>query len=173
MTYLPETNEVIAGVTAVAFAKAALNTTSSTVGSVINFDAVDHAQGASFLTLSSGSMVLPAGHWYYIEATAQVVTNDGVTLSANDWAKTQLKVGGFAVSNESLNAMYYRSDQNTAESRDEKCVALIDAMSGDVTLDFILTARSGQVSAINATNRSTHWIYAGFGRALVMQLEAP
>lgn len=171
MTYLPETNEVIAGVTAVAFAKAALNTTSSAVGSVINFDAVDHAQGPTFLTLSSGSMVLPAGHWYYVEATAQATMNQSTTFSTQ-WIKTQLKDGTVAVSNESLNAFYYRSDE-VLESRDEKCVALIDATASSRTIDLILTAVNGSTVGVNDTTRTNNWLYAGFGRALVIQLEAP
>lgn len=171
MTYLPEINEVIAGVGAVAFAKAALNTTPRIVGTTIIFDAVDHAQGASFLTLSNGAMVLPAGSWYYIEASAQLTIPESTTFTTW-WIKTQLKDNGVAVSNESLNAMHYRSDE-VLESRDEKCIALIDATLGDKTIDFILTGVNGSTVAINNTTQTTSWRYAGFGRALVMQLEAP
>jgi hypothetical protein len=171
MTYLPETNEVIAGVSAVAFAKAELNTTSSSVGSTIKFGAVDHAQGATFLTLSSGSLVLPVGFWYYIEATAQMDINQATTFSTQN-IKTQLKESGVAVSNEAMVVMYRKSDE-ILESRDEKCIALINATASAKTIDFILTGVNGSTVGVNDTTRTSNWQYAGFGRALVMQLEAP
>lgn len=167
MTYQPATaSDFLSRVEGLAFCEPTLNTLIS-IGTDIPFSSVNHIKG-NFLTISSGAIVLPSGGVYYVEGTSQAMTNAGVTNS--DFLKYQWHDGAGFIGNEARLGFYYYSGQ-MLETGDEKCIALIDTTAGSVSLTLRVTGIGGNVYKANGTD--AHHVYAGYGRALVMKLEAP
>jgi hypothetical protein len=167
MTYQPSLNaESIAGVRGVAFCEPTYNV-STNVGDVLSWASVTSVQGSSFATISAGQIVLEAGYQYYLEGTAQGYTS---TLDASDFLEYQWHDGsqfvGFA---SHLGA--YRYSASASEVGDEKALAFIDTTSGAVTVSLKMLAKGGDINVANSTD--AHSIYAGYGRAIIIQLEAP
>lgn len=167
MTYQPTAPaDFLSRVTGLALCEPTLNTLIS-VGTDIPFASVQHVKG-SFVTITSGAIVLPQGGVYYLEGTSQaMISSSG---SASNFLKYQWHDGTGFVGNEARVGFYYYTGQ-VLETGDEKCIALIDTTGGDVSLTLRVTALGGSVYKANGTD--AHQVYAGYGRALVMQLEAP
>lgn len=167
MTYQPSLNaDPIAGVHGVAFFEPAHNV-STNVGDVLSWASVTTVQGTSFASISAGQVVLAAGYQYYLEGTAQGYTS---SLDASDFLEYQWHDGsqfvGFA---SRLGA--YRYSSTALEVGDEKAIAFIDTTTGAVTVSLKILAKGGDINVANSTD--AHSIYAGYGRAMIIQLEAP
>lgn len=167
MTYQPSMSaETIAGVKSIAFFEPQLNVTTN-VGDVLPWASMTTVQGASFATLSAGQIVLEAGHQYYLEGTAQGYTE---AMDASDFLEYQWHDGAqFVGFGSHLGA--YRYSTTALEVGDEKAIAFVDTTSGAVTVSLKMFAKGGDINAANSTN--AHSIYAGYGRAMIIQLEAP
>jgi hypothetical protein len=157
----------------ICLATQALNQTPS-VGAVIAFNGLTQIEGSLYndVSLSSGSLVLPIGYWYYVDASVEFHLVG--TLPANyqqAYAKTSLYEGTQRVSTQGHNAMQQSGKDSALFSADEKSLALIDATASAVTL----TMKLDDVYLFNAINNTTdaQYVYAGQGRALIIQLEAP
>lgn len=167
MTYQPTAPaDFLSRVGGVAFCEPELDTLIS-VNSDIPFASVQHVKG-SFVTISSGRIVLPSGGIYYLEGTSQaMISGSGAT---SNFLKYQWHDGTNYLGNEARVGFYYYTGQ-VLETGDEKCIALIDTTAGSVSLTLRVTDIGGSVYKANGTD--AHHVYAGYGRALVMKLEAP
>lgn len=147
-----------------------LNQTPST-GGVISFSGTIAMKGTlhNDISFSSGSIVLPSGYWYYLDASTEfhLVTTYNVTA----YAKTQWYNGSTAIGTEGLNGMQFAGKDAALFTGDEKCIVLVDATAGSVTVS-LKTNSFSVFTGINNTTEGQH-VYAGQGRALIMQLEAP
>lgn len=154
----------------VCLATQSLNQTPS-VGMTIAFAGSIAMKGTlhNDISFSSGSIVLPSGYWYYVDASTEF--HCVTTYDPTAYAKTQWYQGGSAIGTEGVNGMQYAAKDAALFSADEKCLALIDATGGSVTLTLKLNSFS-IFTGINSTTES-QYVYAGQGRAIIMQLEAP
>jgi hypothetical protein len=141
---------------------------SATLGASISASSTSATLGAS-LTLSGGSVVLPSGYWYYIEGAVQAQVPAGNT-SVSDFVDVQWYNGSAYVGSIGRTCPYDAADAGTI-ARDEKALALIDATSAPVSVTLRVVGVGGLVTVVNSTG--THYQYAGYSRAMIIQLEAP
>lgn len=172
MSYQQElTRSFLASPVGMCLATQTLNQTPS-VGGTISFNGFLEMSGTLHLdlSLSSGSLVLPQGYWYYIEASVQFLITG--TLPGNfpsAYAKVSLYEGASKVGTQGHNAMQQSGKDSALFSADEKSIALVDATSAQKTI----TLKLDDIYIFNSVNNTTdpQYVYGGQGRALVVQLE--
>jgi hypothetical protein len=171
MTYQPTLEgDALAGAGGFAFVLPQLNT-SPAVGSQVPFITTEYQRGSGFITLSGGAITLASGSVYYVEGTVQVHSQDGVSATVPQGAKYQWHQGGSPVGSWGRVASY-KIDAYATEVGDEKAITVVDATAGDVTIEMKITATFG-AALIGVNYNSVHNIYGGYGRAVIIQLEAP
>jgi hypothetical protein len=145
------------------------NDVSLSVGASVPF-VTPVAQIGTAPSLSSGSLILSAGSVWYLEGVVQASVPVGDT-SKNSWVDVQWHDGTSYVGSIGRSSAYYRVDGGTT-GRDEKAFALIDTTGGAVTVSLkVLAYGTGGLGQIN--DLIAHYVYAGLGRAVMIELEAP
>lgn len=170
MTYQPQNSvktAAIASPKSINFATFSANV-SATIANPVPVASISATLGSA-LPLSSGSIVLPSGYWYYIEASVQAQVPVGNT-SVSDFVDIQWHDGAAYIGSIGRTCPYDSADAAIA-ARDEKALALIDATSASVSVTLRVVGKGGLVTTVNSTG--THSQYAGYSRAMIIQLEAP
>jgi hypothetical protein len=128
------------------------------------------AQIGTAPSLTSGSLVLAAGSFWYLEGVVQAyVPTD--TVNENHWVDIQWHDGTSYVGSIGRSSGYARIDGGTI-GRDEKAFALIDTTGGAVTVSLrVIAYGPSGMGQVNDT--ATQYVYSGLGRAVMIELEAP
>lgn len=170
MTYLPDT--IIAPPVGACLCAQPTNITLST-GLIIKHISATSWVGslASSLTFNaSGSITLPSGYYYYLESTvAGYYSASSATANAHINTQWYLSSSSTAIGSEGRTSrQIYQSADYKTTTADEKAIVLVDATSSAVEVELKVNSFFDFNSA-NST--STQYQYAGYGRALIIQLD--
>lgn len=116
-------------------------------------------------TLSGGKVTLPAGYWYFVDASAQAISS---TFDSNDQLQYQWHNESAYIGTRGRVAFNGTSSFALLSSYDERALALVYAASA-LTLSLRVLVNSG-VTGANSTAEA-QYTYAGMGRAVVFQLQ--
>lgn len=168
MTYQPNIEvETFADVSGLAFAQFTANTTAAN-DTKIPFASVTHKKGSSFVSVSSGSLVLASGYYYYLEGATQfeltAQQNQPGAQCVTSWKTSSGYVGSQGRSGPQTTI----TSDGELSVGDEKAIALIDATSGAVTVWFHCVT---QTLMVRFNTNSAEYIYTGYGRATIIQLD--
>jgi len=145
------------------------NNVSISVGTSVPF-VTSVAQIGTAPSLSSGALILSAGSVWYLEGVVQAYVPVG-SVTEDSWVDIQWHDGTSYVGSIGRSSGYGLVDGGTI-GRDEKAFALIDTTGGAVTVSLKVVAYgSGGIGQVNYA--AGHYIYAGLGRAVMIELEAP
>lgn len=123
----------------------------------------------SNITISSNQITLPAGYFYYLEASAQ-----GYYTGSDPGSTGYLRyawydnTGTTQLGSEGRVGRQYNGQDIALVTADEKSIALIDATSASVTVELKITAYNIFDYANYPTSQG---IYSNMGRTLIMQLD--
>lgn len=170
MTYQPSLNgDAIAKPNGFAFVLPQRNSSAS-AGSQIPWSSVQYQKGSGFITISSGAITLQSGYIYYVEATAQTHSESGISATVPQGIKYQWYQSGSPIGSWGRVASYH-IDSYSNEVGDEKSICMIDATSAAVTIELKVTSTFG-AALLGVNYEGIHSQYGGYGRAVVLQLQA-
>ena len=117
---------------------------------------------------ASGSITLPSGYYYYLEGTTQGYYASVTDPSDTAAALYQWHEGTTAVGSRGQIKRQYQGSDAILTTADEKAIHFVDATAGAVE-EFLKIMTFTKFTHINYS--SDQYVYAGFGRAVVVQLE--
>lgn len=170
MTYFPEIDvDTYANVSGFALAKFTANTTASN-DTKIPIASVTYKKGSGFASVASGNITLAAGYWYYLEGATQFELTAQQNQPGAQCVTSWRTASGYVGSQGRSGPQTTITSDGELNVGDEKALALIDATASAVTVWFHCVT---QTLMVRFNTTGAEYIYTGYGRAVIIQLEAP